>query len=106
MIPIDRGGEGVPHNYQKVNTIPKWEFGTAETPPPPRSLSRRRPLQRADVLDNRLSPAVDVRPLAVANAVLVAGHVDHVTFTLRPRHGVVRLLVSDRDQAIAAVLLI
>ena len=33
-----------------------------------------RSLQRADVLDNRLAPAIDVRPLAVADAVLIERH--------------------------------
>ena len=53
-----------------------------------------------DVLDDRLAPAVDVRPLAVADAVLVAGHVDHVALALRRGHRVVRLLVGDDDQAV------
>src|SRR5579871_2209352 len=65
-----------------------------------------RRLQRADVLDHRLAPAVDVRPLAVADAVLVAGHVDHIALAARRWHRVVRLLVGDDDQAIVAVLLI
>ena len=41
-------------------------------------VDERRLLQSADVLDDRLTPAINMRPLAVAHAVLVAGHIDHV----------------------------
>lgn len=27
MIPVDQGGGGYPHGYQKVNSLPEWEFG-------------------------------------------------------------------------------
>src|SRR5437016_1224772 len=63
-------------------------------------------LQRADVLNDRLAPAVNVRPLAVADAVLVAGHIDHIALALRRGYSVVRLLVGDNDQAIVALLLV
>jgi hypothetical protein len=35
-------------------------------------------LQRADVLDDRIAPAINVHPLAVTDTVLVAGHINHV----------------------------
>ena len=60
-------------------------------------------LQRPDVLNDRLGPAIDVRPLAVAHAVLVRRHVDHVPVSLRLRNRVMRLFVGDNDQAVVAV---
>src|SRR6516225_8898338 len=88
-------------------------------------------LQFADVLDDRLAPAVDMCPRAVADPVPVAGYIDHVSttpasqkpafgklrtpglllgtpHTLRAGRGnaIVRLLVSDDDQTIVAVLLV
>src|SRR5260370_4323267 len=57
---------------------------------------------------------MDVRPLTVADAVLVAGYVDHVARRTgtpvapparhRCRHALVRLLVSDHDQAVVLLL--
>jgi hypothetical protein len=47
-----------------------------------------------------------VRPLAVADAVVVTGDVDHVSLALRRGNRVVRLLVGDDDQAIVTILLI
>src|SRR6266851_3101792 len=61
-------------------------------------------LGRADVLDDRLAPSIDVHPAPVTNAVLVAGHVDHVTTRLRAGHGVVRLLVGQHDQTIVVLV--
>src|SRR6476660_8570178 len=57
-------------------------------------------LSGADVLDHRITPAIDVHPLAVAHAILEAGHVDHVATRLRVWHCIVRLLVRDHDQAV------
>ena len=54
-------------------------YGLARVFPPGQTLSspiRSGRLQRADVIDDRLRPAIDVRPLAVADVVLVGGHVD------------------------------
>src|SRR5882672_11522037 len=65
-----------------------------------------RQFQRADVLDHRLAPPVDVRPLAVANTVLVTRHVDHVTLPFRAGHGIVSLFVSDDNQAVVLLLLV
>jgi hypothetical protein len=107
MIPIDRG-RVLYRSYHKVNTAAalRWNPRRRSLRHVPAIRSLRRPLQRADVLDDRLAPAVDVRPLAIANAVLVAGHVDHVALAARRGHRVVRLLVGDDDQAIVAALLV
>ena|SRR6185369_9245732 len=43
--------------------------------------------QFPDILDHRLTPAVDVRPLTVANAVLEAGNVDQVSLALSMTNG-------------------
>src|SRR5882724_12702186 len=64
----------------------------------------QRRLGRADVLDHRIAPAVDMHPLAVTHSVLEAGHVDHVATRLGVRHGVVRLLVRDHDQAVVLLV--
>jgi hypothetical protein len=45
---------------------------------PARLLVHRRLLQGADVLVDGPAPAIHVRPLALADAGLVAGHIDHV----------------------------
>src|SRR5215469_9335521 len=41
-------------------------------------------LQRTYVVYDRFGPAIDVRPLAIGDAVLVAGDVDHITLALWP----------------------
>lgn len=51
--------------------------------------------QFGDVFHHRFAPAVNVRPLAIAHAVAVAGYVDHVTLGGRRWNLVVRLLVGD-----------
>ena len=65
-----------------------------------------RQLQRADVLDRRFAPTVDVRPLAVAHAVLVTRHVDYVALPFRAAYGIVRLFVGDDDQTVVVLLLV
>src|SRR5882762_1683948 len=64
------------------------------------SLSLSRRFQRTDVLHNGVTPAVDVRPWAVADTVLVAGNIDHVALASRPRHMIVSLLVRDYDDPV------
>src|SRR4029077_16964524 len=59
---------------------------------PPGLVHPLRQLQRADVLDDGFRPAIDVRPLAVADTVLIRRHVDHVTLLLRRGYGIVCLL--------------
>src|SRR5947209_6959283 len=44
-------------------------------PPGHHSVDPRRLLHCTDVLDDRFAPSIDVRPLAVADAILIAGHV-------------------------------
>src|ERR1700751_2522080 len=69
-------------------------------------------LQRANILDHRLGPAVDVRPLAVADAVLVAGDVHQVVALAegvrlgRIELQVAILLVGEHDHAICGVLML
>lgn len=36
-------------------------------------------LQRTNVLDDGIAPAIDIHPLAVADTAFVAGHIDHVS---------------------------
>src|SRR5580704_13510958 len=45
---------------------------------PLNSVDPLRLFERADVLDDRIAPAIDIHPLAIANSVLVAGHIDYV----------------------------
>jgi hypothetical protein len=63
-------------------------------------------LQFTDVVDDRLAPTVDVDPLPVANAVSVAGHIDHVALSKRRNNPVVRLLIADHDTNRAQLFLI
>ena len=72
---------------------------------PPRTISMDpRLLQRADVFNDCLAPTIDVHPLAVTDAVLVAGHVDQVTLASGRGYLVMRLLVGDHDQAVALLV--
>jgi hypothetical protein len=51
--------------------------------------------------DHVLAEAVDMRPANIANAVAVAGDVDHVgALRLRRRHVVMALLVGDDHEAV------
>src|SRR5580704_705763 len=59
--------------------------------------------EAANVIDHRLTPAIDVRPRAIANAVLRARYVDHVTAAVRRRYTVVRLLIGDNDDAVILI---
>jgi hypothetical protein len=52
------------------------------------------------VIDDCLTPAIDVGPGAVADAVLCACYVDYVATAMRCRDAVVRLLVGDDDDAV------
>src|SRR5258708_7464489 len=61
-------------------------------------------LGRADVLYDRLAPSIDVHPASVTDAVLVAGHIDHVATRLRIGYSVVRLLVGEHDQTIVLLV--
>ena len=61
-------------------------------------------LDRPDVLDDRITPATDIYPGAVTNAVLVAGHIQHVAAWTGIRNRIVRLLVRDYDQAVILFL--
>src|SRR6185437_10747549 len=54
----------------------------------------------ADEADDRIRPAIDMQPLAVAHAVAVGCDVDHVAKALRLRHTISRLLVRDHDQTV------
>src|ERR1700749_4324106 len=56
---------------------------------------------RRDPRDHRFREAVDTLPVAVSDAVLIRGHVDHVSHALRRGNMSVRLLVREHDQAIA-----
>src|SRR3984957_10370610 len=61
-------------------------------------------LNRPDVLNDGLAPAIDVRPRAVAHSVTVAGYVHHIPATiLRSGHVVVRLLVGNHNEAVATL---
>src|SRR5580700_2814314 len=61
-------------------------------------------LDRPDVFNDGLAPAIDVRPGAVAYSVAIAGHVDHISAsTLRRGNAVVRLLVSNNNEAVAVL---
>jgi hypothetical protein len=50
--------------------------------------------EAAEVIDNCLAPAIDVRPGAVAHAVPGTRYVDHVAASVRGRDTVVRLLIG------------
>src|SRR5579872_4986200 len=66
-----------------------------------RSASMHRLFQCRDPGDHGLGEAIDARPGAVADAVLVRGDVDNGAASLRLWHRVVALLVGEDDQAIA-----
>src|ERR1700679_1847885 len=56
--------------------------------------------EAANVIDNRLAPAIDVRPGAIADTIARTRYVDHVAACLRRRHTVMRLLIGDHDDAV------
>lgn len=60
-------------------------------------LCRWHQLRGANALDNSLAPAVDVRPRAVADTVLVAGYVEHVAAPARARYSIMCLFVCDNN---------
>src|SRR5260370_23988940 len=65
------------------------------------SLTRTiRALVLGDKAHNRIRPAVDMQPLAVAHAVPVGRDVDHVAKSLWLRHTISRLLIRDHDQTV------
>ena len=57
-------------------------------------------LQFADVVDDGLTPSIDVDPGSVTNTVLSRGDVDHVSAVAGCGDAVVRLLVGDDDEAV------
>src|SRR5690348_13669413 len=59
-----------------------------------------RALVLGDEANDRIQPAVDVQPLAVAHAVAIGSDVDHVAEALRLRHTISGLLIRDHDQAV------
>src|SRR5579862_6306485 len=67
-------------------------------------LRRWHMLKRADVLDNSFTPAVDVRPCAIADTILVACYVDHITAPARARHAIMRLFIRDNDDPVVFLL--
>src|ERR1035441_2886134 len=85
--------------------------GGPEYFPGPPTLLRLRPLQLADVFHNRLTPTVDVHPLTVADAVLVAGYVDQVVplpegvRTRRLVNQIAILLVGDHNDPVSRSVL-
>jgi hypothetical protein len=56
--------------------------------------------EAADVIDDCLAPAIDVRPGAIADAVPGTRYVDHIAASIRRRDTVVRLLIGDNDDAV------
>lgn len=76
----------------------------AEYLPGPPTLLRLGPLQLANVLNYRFAPAIDMRPRSVANAVLGACHVDHVSLALGRGNNIIRLLVGRHDDSIKIVI--
>src|ERR1700722_6028973 len=69
--------------------------------PPAHSLSLV-PLsfEATNIIDNRLAPAVDMRPGAIADTVSCARYIHHIAASVRSRHPVVRLLIGDYDDAV------
>ena len=55
------------------------------------------------VIDNSLTPSVDVRPLPIPNTVASTGHVDYVALPTRRRNLVMRLLIGNDDETVVAV---
>src|SRR5579859_7588813 len=57
-------------------------------------------LKAAQVIENCLAPAVDMRPVAITDAIPRTCHVDHIAVAMRCWNTVVRLLVRDDDNAV------
>src|ERR1700761_2097226 len=56
--------------------------------------------EAANIIDNRLAPAVDVRPGTIADTVACARYVHHIAASVRSRHPVVRLLIGNHEDAV------
>jgi hypothetical protein len=72
--------------------------------PAPSVLARLAVLELADVVEDGPAEAVDVHPRAVPDTVAGRGYVDHVALAARSANTVVRLLVGDDDDAVAALV--
>src|ERR1700722_14609854 len=72
-------------------------------PPAHRSASVGLNFEAANVIDDCLAPAVNMRPGAIAHAILRTGYVDYITATTRRWYTIVRLLIGNHDDAVIRI---
>ena len=87
-----------PHTGRKVLLCAE-----AVTPAHSSVICVRLTFKATQVIDDCLTPAIDVRPGAIADAVPRTCHVDYITAAMWRRYTVVRLLVGDHDDAVIRI---